>query len=57
MAVAGSADDVLALGGSPGLFEEALVSFLSFLLSQTVSSASSATRIFVIPQYTQDNAD
>ena len=38
MAVVGSADDVLVLGGSPGLFEEAMVSCLSFLLFRTVSS-------------------
>ena len=54
MTVVGSADDVLALGGSSGSFEETSVSSLSLLLSGTITPASSATRFLVIPQYIQD---
>ena len=48
VAMVGPADDVL--GGSRS-FEETLVSSLSFLLSGTVVSSSSAARFLGMPQY------
>lgn len=54
--VTGSADDMLAPGAPSSSFEETLVSSLSFLLSGTVMSASSATRFLLIHKYTSRRA-